>query len=545
VPLFRKAPAGQNPAGAFEDRTYGRDVVGNRVWMQNAVKADFSEWYDYDSLDRLIDFKRGTLNGEKTDVSSYTSDTHVTQRQEWTDLSWVGNWNASAITKAGVTTTDARTHNDANEILSRDLSTNGQASGSPIAFPHDDNGNMANDGQFLYDYDAENRITRARRVLPGSPPQVVVVGEYYYDAIGRRVRKVVSNCGSSRDGDYWWLWDQNWQLVQVRRINGTSEAIEKDLIASGDADDCDDYLAYLDATANIFFIHSDYMQSPAALSDAAAGVVERTVSDPYGRSTYFDGSLSIAGTMSAFANVIAHQGLVGDDEVQKVYNRSRERDGLLGRFVQRDAAEYDDFVNLYAYVENGPCDHFDPSGNGKLGAVVKGLRKGYKYFVRTAAGGWRATERKRAIRALAKDGDAIVSGEAKARRVSRAAHPGEEIVRHDGHILKDGERGLPHYQPKNGGGHAFYPPLVGIGAWLFGEDTVMADAVDFINPLSDVQDGLDLIAAIIDFVDPPYTGGSGPGQAEDPSGFTDCNGHGCPGDDHDSSGSGRVLGARH
>ena len=181
--------------------------------MENLVKPDFSEWYGYDSYDRLRDFKRGTLNVGKTDVTSYTSNVNVTQRQQWSGMDVLGNWLATLTTQAGVTTTDARTHNDANEILSRDLSTNGQPSGSPINFAHDDNGNMANDGQFLYDYDVENRITRARRITDDDPFTTEVVGEYYYDALGRRVRKVVSNCGESQDGDFVWVWNPRWQLI--------------------------------------------------------------------------------------------------------------------------------------------------------------------------------------------------------------------------------------------------------------------------------------------------------------------------------------------
>ena len=35
--------------------------------------------------------KRGTLNAGKTDISTYTTDTNLKQRQQWTTLDALGN----------------------------------------------------------------------------------------------------------------------------------------------------------------------------------------------------------------------------------------------------------------------------------------------------------------------------------------------------------------------------------------------------------------------------------------------------------------------
>jgi hypothetical protein len=54
---------------------------------------------------------------------------------------------------------------------------------------------------------------------------------------------------------------------------------------------------------------------------------------------------------------------------------------------------------------------------------------------------------------------------------------------------------MPHYQHRNGGrGYIFYRVRgwvavgAGLGAWMFGEDSEAAEFVDFMNPVSDVQD---------------------------------------------------------
>ncbi len=58
---------------------------------------------------------------------------------------------------------------------------------NPLMYLYDDNGNLTDDGKYKYEYDAENRLTKARRILDSSTS--TIVGEYSYDALGRRVEK--------------------------------------------------------------------------------------------------------------------------------------------------------------------------------------------------------------------------------------------------------------------------------------------------------------------------------------------------------------------
>src|SRR5208337_1630147 len=76
--------------------------------------------------------------------------------------------------------TQTRTYNAANE-----LSTIGTTS-----LYYDANGNLQNDGAYTYSYDQENRLTQATRNSDGA-----VVGQYAYDALSRRVEKLVNPAG--------------------------------------------------------------------------------------------------------------------------------------------------------------------------------------------------------------------------------------------------------------------------------------------------------------------------------------------------------------
>ena len=102
-------------AGTVADRyTYGYDHTSNRLYRKNELKPELSELYHangstngYDGLDRLTDFRRGTLSASVQDGPLDTVAT-VSRIQEWT-LDPVGNWNA--FKSSGATTQENRDAN--------------------------------------------------------------------------------------------------------------------------------------------------------------------------------------------------------------------------------------------------------------------------------------------------------------------------------------------------------------------------------------------------------------------------------------------------
>src|SRR5262249_35675465 len=94
--------------GSHTDRfQYGYDRDSNRTYRDNLVSTGFGEVYTYDNLNQVSTFKRGTLNGSKTDVSGSP------YRQQVWDYDALGNWD-SLTTDGGSAQT--RTHNKQNEV---------------------------------------------------------------------------------------------------------------------------------------------------------------------------------------------------------------------------------------------------------------------------------------------------------------------------------------------------------------------------------------------------------------------------------------------
>jgi hypothetical protein len=101
---------------------YGYDPNGNPLYKDNQVDSTFSELYHadgaaagYDSLNRLTDFRRGTLSDANSDGVPDTVSTLNTvagSQRAWS-LDALGNWSSS--------TTDGyqRGKRDITEILTR------------------------------------------------------------------------------------------------------------------------------------------------------------------------------------------------------------------------------------------------------------------------------------------------------------------------------------------------------------------------------------------------------------------------------------------
>jgi hypothetical protein len=83
---------------------YGYDKAGNRLYREDKVNSEFSELYEYDSLNQLTSFKRGELNSAKDAIASPTSS------QSW-NLAELGNWDSVTTDSS----TETRVSNAQNE----------------------------------------------------------------------------------------------------------------------------------------------------------------------------------------------------------------------------------------------------------------------------------------------------------------------------------------------------------------------------------------------------------------------------------------------
>lgn len=215
---------------------YGYDANSNPLYKNNlgsgTVAATFSELYhangtsgagtSYDGLNRLTDFRRGTLSDVNSDGAYDTVSTLNTlggSQKNW-NLDAVGNWNSS--TTNGTTT--SRTHDLQNEVT---------AVGSN-ALTFDNNGNTTTDetGHALT-YDAWNRLATYSEVIidagggdccggdccggGGGDPIINTLESQYYDALGRRITTHAGAPGDAANNQQMFYSNQ-WQVLEQQEF---------------------------------------------------------------------------------------------------------------------------------------------------------------------------------------------------------------------------------------------------------------------------------------------------------------------------------------
>jgi uncharacterized delta-60 repeat protein/RHS repeat-associated protein len=192
----------QSSGSATLDRfQYKYDANSNPLYKDNKVNSSFSELYhtngtsgastSYDGLNRLTDFRRGTLSDANSDgvmdtVSSLN--TLAGSSKNWS-LDAVGNWNSSTT---GTNSAVVRTHDKQNEVTA--------VGANSLTF--DNNGNTKTDetGKQLV-YDAWNRLKLVKN-SGGSTIQT-----YSYDAASRRASE---NSGTATNLYY----SNQWQVLE-------------------------------------------------------------------------------------------------------------------------------------------------------------------------------------------------------------------------------------------------------------------------------------------------------------------------------------------
>ena len=159
------------------------DRANNKLTEEKLHAASDSELYRYDSPYRLVQFERGTLNASKDTIK--VPSPNVPQHGTW-NLDGAGNWTS--------VDGEVRKHSSFNEITSR------HAGGTPVTLAYDDNGNLTDDGAKNFEWDFQNRLRQVRRKADGQ-----IIAHYTYDAVGRRVRKIVSNSGTLNGATFYLL----------------------------------------------------------------------------------------------------------------------------------------------------------------------------------------------------------------------------------------------------------------------------------------------------------------------------------------------------
>jgi RHS repeat-associated protein len=210
-------------------------------------------------------------------------------------------------------------------------------------------------------------------------------GVITYDALGRRIRKVIADLGGGNGGltgdipagttDY--LYD-GVQCIEER--DDSNDAIRQyvwgqyvdELIQQRDINGSDvDY-----------YMLSDLLYRAAELRDDAGTTTEESYDgDAYGNTQIFNsGSTRIYDPLCQFIFTGRRFDPETSNATTQIYfYRARYYSPTLGRFISRDPIGYEDSMNLYEYVGGEATDAVDPMGLTKACALKQCYELGNRY----------------------------------------------------------------------------------------------------------------------------------------------------------------------
>ena len=347
--------------GSLHKFEYAYDKVHNRRMEKNSFDATWmatlptaaqtflggrngkGEVFAYDMAYRLIDARFDVTN-PATEVASPGTQPYAKLVQYTID----GLGNRSQVQTTPPTPPTAVTY--ATDVVNQYTTIGGVTRG------HDNNGNLKDDGTHLFGYDFENRLVEVKLKSTSA-----LVATYTYDALGRRVEKVVAAGSTTR-----FLLD-GVQVVEEYDGSGAWQAryLYEDGIDRPRAMDRAD-VADVNGNANTaevlrFHYHQQALGSVTEISQPTGAVIEWVTYDVYGAATIRN-RFGATVTSSAVGNPWLFTGREFDPESGLYHYRARAYDAVAGRFLQRDPLGFVDGLGLHEYVRTRPPSAVDPLG---------------------------------------------------------------------------------------------------------------------------------------------------------------------------------------
>lgn len=328
---------------------YGYDANHDRLYERYGGPGAAGDAFAYDKARRLATAWMGSLTPPTPTTGSYVAKIEY-------QLDDDGNRTAVVTTpyggSAGSTTYSTNALNQATAV-------------GGTSRTHDANGNVTDDGTYLFEHNYKNLIVRAKLKSTGA-----TVGEYRYDALGRRVEKTVPGatyryvysdaetvCVYTSTG----TWRQD--LVYDAGIDGIVMLQQADVLdQDGDSDTSE---------VTRSFFHRNALGSVMAITDMNQAVAVSYRYDAFGNVAITRNGTSQ--TSDPLGQYVTYTGRWRDEETGLYHYRARAFGPLVGRFAQRDPLGYAPDPNLYQYCLNSPANYVDPFGEdfwGTLGEAI-------------------------------------------------------------------------------------------------------------------------------------------------------------------------------
>ena len=199
-----------------------------------------------------------------------------------------------------------------------------------ISLTHDAMGNTLTKDGISFTYNQQGRMATASKVGMNA--------SYAYNFKGERSRKQVNGVTNH------FVYDLNGQLIAEADSNGAT--VREYIYLNGQR------FATID-NGVIYYVHTDHLGTPVALSDEAGVVQWKAYYTPFGKMIVEVDNLT---------QNIRFPGQYFDSESGLHYNYFRDYDPEIGRYIQSDPIGLNGGINTYGYVGGNPVMRIDPEG---------------------------------------------------------------------------------------------------------------------------------------------------------------------------------------
>jgi len=203
-------------------------------------------------------------------------------------------------------------------------------------YSHDSQGNIISDGTRTFTYNLNNRLAK---VEMGE----VLLGEYFYDSAGRRIKKVTPAATT------YYIYDKDSNLIA--EADGNGSLLREYIYLNGQIH----AVATYGTPTGIYYYLNDQLGTPQFLVDENNNQVWSAAYLPFGE--------AIIDPNSTIEQNFRFPGQYYDSETGLHYNWHRYYDPGTGRYLRVDPIGFEGGdLNLYSYAKQNPINWTDPEG---------------------------------------------------------------------------------------------------------------------------------------------------------------------------------------